>query len=187
MTQKTLRIFVLTVLTACGSDSDGDGKADPSVDAGTRKDGGESNDSAASAGACTGCSSAEGCVSLAVSVQSSSADLPWKQFSGESEGSGRLFAGLYGSALQTKTEFKDDVNLKSAFSGHTFHLCYPAGSASAFCFLDDRGDGMLAEPSGLLRGSSNYRDTCSNQRAIPVTVRAGATASVECVLSASCD
>jgi hypothetical protein len=61
------------------------------------------------------------------------------------------------------------------------------GSVSAFCFLDDKKDGMLQQASETVRGSSNYVDTCTTERQIKVDVSVGSRATVACSLKTSCD
>lgn len=193
-----IALFMASVACHAGDDGDGEANQDSAnardaelprdasgADSAALPEGGADGGPADSA--CTGCAANEGCLEVNVELAAGSSDLPWKLFPEQSNGAGRLFAGVYSAGLPTRSVFVDGVDLRSGFSGRALELCAPAASGTAFCFLDDEADDMMIDPGGQLRGSSDFRDTCASQRAIPVTVRAGESAELTCSLSASCD
>ena len=182
-----LGAFLLTTATLLGCDS-GDGN-EANADASSETDAGSHHDGGSGSGgkSCSACAPSEACVEFNIKVLSDSADLPWKLFPGESTGVGRMFAGVFAAGSPSKQKYEDEVDLKSASAARKLEVCVSPGSANAFCFLDDKGDGVLRDADGLLTGSSNYRDTCMSQRQKPISTSVGSTTSVDCTLSISCD
>ena len=175
-------------LAACGGGSDAEPAADGSAAAGDA--GSEAGVVAeAGAGAGCGCAATEACVKVTVTLDAASGELPWKLWPEQKLGEGRLFAGAFATGGSgTVAKFVDDVKLSSGFTRQTLALCLtPSANTRAFCFLDDKADGELKEPSAQLTGSGNYRDTCSMERYIALTLSASATQEVTCQLANSCD
>lgn len=171
---------------ACGDDGDserGDAGGANVADTGVPDAGGGSSTSSA---ACD-CKPSEACLRVKVELDSQSPELPWKLWPEQNLGEGRLFVGVYGPAAGSTVK-SDDVKLSSSFEAKSYNLCVtPSANMRAFCFLDDKADGMLTPPGTSVTGSGNYRDTCSKERQLPVSLSADAVQSLTCTLANSCD
>jgi hypothetical protein len=177
----------LALAGACGDGTDSDlrdsGKENM-LDAGGMLPG---DSGAGTSSAVCGCKASEGCLRLNVLLNDDSPNLPWKLWPEQNLGEGRLFAGVYGPSAGSNVKY-DDVKLSSGFDKRSFDLCVtPSSNLRAFCFLDDKADGEVYPPGTSVTGSGDYRDTCTMERQLSVTVVANELASLSCTLANSCD